>query len=132
MAEKRMTAVQTGPGSMGTGEKSKNLKKAFRDFFRYIGKYKAALIVSVFLSIIGAVLTLIGPNKLGDVTDLIKEGLTGTMDIAAIVRVAGFLAVIYLLGFVVNYVQGFMMATVTQRITQNMRRDISKKINQRY
>ncbi len=129
MAEKRMTAVQTGPGSMGTGEKSKNLKKAFRDFFRYIGKYKAALIVSVFLSIIGAVLTLIGPNKLGDVTDLIKEGLTGTMDIAAIVRVAGFLAVIYLLGFVVNYVQGFMMATVTQRITQNMRRDISKKIN---
>lgn len=129
MAEKRTTAVQTDPGSMETREKSKNLKKAFGDFFRYIGKYKTALIASVCLSITGAVLTLIGPNKLGSVTDLIKEGLTGAMDIPTIVRVAVFLAVIYLLGFVINYVQGFMMATVTQRITQNMRRDISKKIN---
>ena len=110
-------------------DKSKNLKKAFGDFFYYIGKYKAALFASVVLSIAGAVLTLIGPTKLGDVTDLIKEGLTGSMDIPAIVKVAVLLAVLYGLGFVVNYVQGFIMATITQKITQNMRRDISKKIN---
>ena len=110
--------------SSGTGTVS-----AFRDFFGYIGTYRAALIASVLLSIIGAVLTLMGPGKLGDVTNLIQEGLTGTMDLDAIVRVAVFLAVIYALGFVVNYVQGFIMATVTQKITQNMRRDISKKIN---
>jgi len=78
-------------------EKKTDFKKAFGKFFYYIGKYKAALIASVLLSVVGAVLTLIGPNELGD--------------------------------FVVNYVQGFIMATITQRITQNMRRDISTKIN---
>ena len=110
-------------------EKKTDLKKAFGKFFYYIGKYKAALIASVLLSVVGAVLTLIGPNKLGEATDLIKAGLTGGMDLPAIVRVCIILAVLYLTGFVVNYVQGFIMATVTQRITQNMRRDISTKIN---
>ena len=110
-------------------EKKTDFKKAFGKFFYYIGKYKAALIASVLLSVVGAVLTLIGPNKLGEATDLIKAGLTGGMDLTAIVRVCIILAVLYLLGFVVNYVQGFIMATITQRITQNMRRDISTKIN---
>ncbi|MGN1137237.1 MAG: ABC transporter ATP-binding protein [Oscillospiraceae bacterium] len=119
-----MTEHKTSPNS-----KNRDLKKAFGRFFQYIGRYKAALIASVLLSIVGAVLTLVGPDKLGDVTDLIKEGLTGQMDIPAIVSIAVLLAVLYILGFVINYVQGFLMATVTQRITQNMRRDISKKIN---
>lgn len=114
---------------MAENGKSKKMKKSFGDFFLYIGKYKMFLIMSVLLSIVGAVLTLIGPDKLGEVTDLIKEGLTGQMNIPAIVNVAVLLAVLYGLGFVVNYVQGFIMATVTQRVTQNMRRDISRKVN---
>ena len=108
----------------GTGTVS-----AFRDFFGYIGTYKIALIVSVLLSVVGAVLTLVGPGQLGDMTNLIQEGLTGSMDLGAIVKIAVFLAVIYVVGFVVNYIQGFIMATVTQKVTRNMRRDISVKIN---
>lgn len=77
MAEKRASMVQTGPGSMGTGEQSKDLKKAFGDFFRYIGRYKAPLMAAVLLSLAGAVLTLIGPGWLGEVTNLIQEGLSG-------------------------------------------------------
>ena len=129
MAEKRASMVQTGPGSMGTGERSKDLKKAFGDFFRYIGRYKAPLMAAVLQSLAGAVLTLIGPGWLGEVTNLIQEGLSEVMDLPAVVRIASMLAVLYGLAFVVNYVQGFLMATVTQRITQSMRRDISKKIN---
>ena len=111
-------------------EKNKvNLKKAFGSFFGYIGKHKAALFVSVVLSVIGSALTLMGPGKVGDMTNLIKDGLTGNMDIPAIVKIAVLLAVIYILGFIVNYVQGFIMTTVTQRVTQRMRRDISEKID---
>ena len=106
-----------------------NLRKTFRGFFRYIGSHKVALMASVCLSVIGSVLTLIGPGKIGDMTDLIKAGLSGSMDIPAIGKIAVVLAVIYLLCFLVNYVQGFIMATVTQRITQSMRRDISEKID---
>ena len=112
-----------------TEKKSVNLKKSFSDFFFYIGKHKVALFVSVALSVIGSALTLIGPGKVGDMTNLIQDGLTGTMDITAITKIAVLMAVLYLLGFVVNYVQGFLMATVTQRVTQGMRRDISEKID---
>ncbi|MGN0162384.1 MAG: ABC transporter ATP-binding protein, partial [Candidatus Ornithomonoglobus sp.] len=129
MAEKRKNSNHSTDSGISSCAKSKNMKKAFGNFFYYIGKYKTFLIISVMMSVLGAVLTLIGPSKLGEVTDLIKEGLTGTMNITAVVRVAAILAVLYSLGFVVNYVQGFIMATVTQRVTQNMRRDISKKIN---
>ena len=103
--------------------------QAFVDFFGYIGTYKTALIASIVLSFVGAVLTLMGPGRLGDITNLIQEGLTGVMDLDAIVGTAVFLAVIYGLGFVVNYVQGFIMATITQKITQNMRRDFAAKID---
>lgn len=109
--------------------KRTDLKKAFGEFFYYIGRHKLALFASVVLSVIGSVLTLIGPGMLGQVTNLIQAGLTGAMDIPAIAGIAGTLAALYLLGFVVNYVQGFIMATVTQRVTQNMRRDISEKID---
>ena len=129
MAETRTSMADAGPGGMGTGERSKDLKKAFGDFFRYIGRYRAALLAAVLLSLAGAVLTLIGPGRLGEVTNLIQEGLSGAMDLPAIVRIASLLAVLYGLSFVVNYIQGFLMATVTQRITQSMRRDISRKIN---
>lgn len=110
-------------------KKSVSLKKSFSDFLAYIGGHKVALFVSVALSVIGSALTLIGPGKVGDMTNLIKDGLIGTMDITAITKIAVLLAVLYLLGFIVNYVQGFLMATVTQRVTQGMRQDISEKID---
>ena len=121
------TASSTNPVSV-TG-KSKNLKKAYTDFIQYIGKFKCSLLAAVILSIAGAILNLIGPNKLSDITNLITEGLTSSIDIPAVVQIAALLAFLYVLGFVLNYIQGYIMATITQKITQNMRRDISYKIN---
>lgn len=118
-----------GPGSMGTGEKSKNAKKAFIQFFGYIGKYKWAIIAAGIMSVAGSVLNLIGPNKLSQVTDLITEGLSSSIDIPAVVKITSLLAILYSIGFLLNYSQGYIMATISQRITQNMRRDISLKIN---
>lgn len=135
MAEKVMSpsASSGAPGMPGGGmggmEKSKNLKKAYTDLFRYIGAHKKNLIIAAVLSVIGAVLNLIGPNKLSEVTNLITAGLTSSIDISAVVRIASLLAVLYVLGFVLNYTQGFIMATLTQRVTRTMRRDISQKID---
>ncbi len=109
--------------------KQTNTKQAFIDFFRYIGKYKTPLIIAFILSGIGAILNLIGPGQLSNITNLLTEGLTGDVDVDAIVKIALFLAVLYGIAFIINYVQGFIMATVSQKITQNMRRDISRKIN---
>lgn len=118
------------PGvGMGGMEKSKDMKKAYANFFRYIGAYKWNLTTAVILSLIGAVLNLIGPNKLSEITNLITDGLSSSMDISAIVNIATLLAVLYSVSFLCNYIQGYIMATLSQNITRNMRRDISEKIN---
>ncbi len=132
MAEKvQMSSRHAGPGGMdvGTGEKSKNLKRAYRLFFRYLGKCKGSFYLAALLSVAGAALNLIGPNKLSEVTNLITAGLTSAIDLAGVARIAAMLACLYALGYVFNCVQGLIMATVSQRVTQNMRRDISVKIN---
>lgn len=129
MDEKITASTQRDPGSMGSGEKSKNLKKTYADFIHYLGRYKWSILIAAVFSVIGSILNLIGPDKLSDMTDLITEGLSSSIYISAVVQIASLLAFLYAVGFVLNYVQGFIMATVSQRITQNMRRDISAKIN---
>ena len=100
-----------------------------KKFLKYIGKFRAWIIVSVILSLVAAILNLIGPNALSKVTDLITEGLTGEMNTYWIGRICILLAALYGLGWVVNYIEGFIMATVSQQITQSMRTDISRKID---
>ena len=108
-------------------EKSRNMKKAYGDLFFYIGKYKWIILAAGLLSVAGAILNLIGPSKLSAVTNMITDGLNSSIDLASISRIAILLAILYLLGFVLNLSQGWIMATVTQRITSNMRTDIEKK-----
>jgi ATP-binding cassette subfamily B multidrug efflux pump len=109
--------------------KKKSQLKTLKQFLDYIHRFRAWIYVSIFLSLVAAILNLIGPNALSRVTDLITAGLTGEMDLSAIRRICVLLAVLYGLGWVVNYVEGFIMATVAQDITKSMRRDISRKID---
>ncbi|MGI6108706.1 MAG: ABC transporter ATP-binding protein [Eubacteriaceae bacterium] len=126
---KRNTHSNAPGGGMGAIERSNDVKAAYANFFKYIGRFKWSILAASVLAIAGAILNLIGPGKLSEVTNLITAGLTSTIDIAAVVKIATLLAWLYILGFVFNYAQGWIMATVTQRITQNMRRDISLKID---
>ena len=106
-----------------------NQKNPLRQFMVYIRKFQAWINLSIILSLVAAILNLIGPNALSKVTDLITEGLTGDMNIYWIGRICTLLALLYALGWVVNYAEGFIMATVAQDITKSMRTDISRKIN---
>ncbi|HUM83219.1 MAG TPA: ABC transporter ATP-binding protein [Lachnospiraceae bacterium] len=131
MPERRMK--NTGSHMPGTGvnmiEKSRDPGKAYANLYHYIGKYKWIIFAAAVLSIAGAVLNLIGPSRLSEVTNLITDGMKTSIDLTAIGKIALMLCIFYTAGFILNYCQGFIMATVTQRIARNMRSDISKKIN---
>lgn len=60
---------------------------------------------------------------------MIEQGLRGSFNLAAIGEIGIFLAVLYGLGWVFGYLQQFILTTVTQRMTQSLRTDISDKIN---
>ncbi|MGN0688293.1 MAG: ABC transporter ATP-binding protein [Oscillospiraceae bacterium] len=100
-----------------------------KELLLYCRRYAALLIIAMILGGACALFSVIGPNKIADMVDLIEQGLRGSFDLAAIGRIGIFLAVLYGLGWVFGYLQQFILTTVTQRMTQSLRTDISGKIN---
>lgn len=127
---KRTAGGFGGRGGAGTpGEKAKDMKGSWGKLIGYCRPYLPAMIVIILAAVIASVITVIGPNILSDITDLITEGLIGVMDLDQIISIAIGLGILYLISALLNYTQGFGMATISQKISQNMRRDISQKIN---
>lgn len=116
-------------GPAGAGEMPKNFKKSLGNLAVYCKPYFPAIIIAVLLAVAAAVFSLIGPNKLQDITDIIKDGLVSGIDIKAVEEISFLLVTLYALGFIFNYIQGFIMATVTQRVSKGLRTGISNKIN---
>ncbi len=116
-------------GPRGNGEKAKNGKKALVDLIKYCAEHKVALIIAILLGIASAVFSLIGPQKLAQVTDLVTAGMYGTIDLSAITTLCVTLTILYVLGWVFGFVQHWVLVGVTKKVTQSMRTKISHKIN---
>lgn len=110
-------------------EKPKNFKNSVKKLIAYCKPYLFVIIVAVLLAVAGTILTLLGPNKLTEITNIVTQGMFGGIDMSAVAKIGLFLVIIYSLSMVFSYLQGFIMATITQRVSQNLRRNISRKIN---
>ena len=118
-----------GMGGMGKKSKPNDMWEAWRDIFRYIGRYKVLFIITAALSALASGLALIGPYFISEMTDLIQVGIKGDMDIDEVKRVGYLLITIYLVSGVLSFFENYMMATVSQRCAQMFRRDIARKLN---
>lgn len=98
-------------------------------FKAYLRPYRWTICVSALMALGGAVLNLIGPSQLSKITNLVTEGLMGSIDLAQVQRLTTVLALLYALGLVLNYVQGYLMANVVQSTTRAVRQDLSRKFN---
>jgi ATP-binding cassette subfamily B multidrug efflux pump len=97
----------------------------------YAKRYGVRITIAIVCALIGAGLNLAGPSRLGDISNLLLAGVkkSSRMDLAAIGRIGLALVVIYALGFLFNYAQGWLMADITQRLTRDMRADLTAKID---
>ena len=87
------------------------------------------IIAALILAALSAVMTIIGPDKIGQIATLMSDGLTGSIDLAAIAKIGIFLAVIYILSAVFSFIQHYTMAVVTLKMSYRMRGELSDKIN---
>lgn len=127
-----------GPGAH-VAEKPKDFKKAMGKLIRFIKPFLIPVIVALVFAVAGTVLNLIGPNVLSDLTDAIQASYrylpqfgideVFAMDMREIFRLCMFLVVIYGAGLICSYIQGLIMATVTQKNSRALRTEISEKIN---
>ena len=129
--QKSHHAPGPGPGGHGmrTVEKANNFGQTMKKLVAYCNSYIPVILIALVLAFAGAALNVIGPDQLSKITDIIQEGMMAKIDLNAVSKVGMILAILYGSGLLFNYIQGFMMATVTQRITKKMRTDISLKIN---
>lgn len=102
----------------------------------YVKGFYLPFVLVLIGAIVSATITVIGPDKLKEITNLILEGVTpsetGTIagiDLTAVSTIALTLAVMYAVSAIVGYIQSFMMSTIIQRFSQRLRRAISVKIN---
>lgn len=95
----------------------------------YCKSYFPAIILALICALGGTVFTLVGPDKLSEMTDVITNGILGEIDLKTVGNIALLLSAFYGTSVVLSYLQGFIMATVTQKVTKSMRADISTKIN---
>ena len=129
---KRPTA-QRGPGIHGAMvlEKPKNFKESWGKIIRYSKPQMPAVIVAVLCSIGVAIVALTTPGLIGDITNLIAAGAAsvGEMNFDEIGRLAVILLIIYFFNWTIRFGGNFIMATISQRISQRLRRDITDKTN---
>ncbi len=110
-------------------EIAKDFKGSIKKLIKYNKVIVRLLLISLVLSFISSLLTIIGPDKLKDITNIIRESFTTGIDLVKIKNITIVLVIIYLLSAIFSYIQGFLMTSVTARFQKNMRNDISKKIN---
>ena len=96
---------------------------------RFCKPYFPAIAVALVCAVGGTIFTIIGPDKLSELTDVISAGLMGGIDMAAVTRIAITLAIMYGLSFLLSVLQGQLMTGVTQKASRQLRESISKKVN---
>ena len=96
---------------------------------QYMKDRMGVILLALVLAALSAVMTIVGPGKIGDIATIMSDGLFGDMDLAAIGRIGVFLAVIYLLSALLGFIQHYIMASVTLKMSYQMRGELSDKIN---
>ena len=85
--------------------------------------------IAILFSVVSSLITVIGPDKLKEITDTITKGMGGTIDIDKITSIALTLAILYGVGALVSYSSSFIISTMIQRFAERLRNAIAEKIN---
>ncbi|MBR2066865.1 MAG: ABC transporter ATP-binding protein [Solobacterium sp.] len=124
-----------GRPGMVAGDKAKNFRGTIVKLFQYMKPFYLQIAMIILFSAIATVLTIIAPKVLGQATTTLAEGLVakysqnGNIDFNKIQTILLTLVVIYVASGLFRYFESWIMAGVTQKITYNLRSEISSKIN---
>lgn len=95
----------------------------------YIKGFQFPFVIAVIGAIISSIITVFGPYKLREITNLITDGLVGEMDLGTISNIGLFLALLYAAGSLINYAQTYAISDMIQHFSKRLRTAIAEKIN---
>lgn len=133
-----MSRMGRGPmgKSMGAGQKANDFKGTMRKLIAYLSKFKISIILVIVFAIGSASFSIVGPKILGKATTKIFEGLVSKVsggnvgiDFNAIGKILTFLLFLYLISALFSFIQGFIMSGISQKVSYNLRKEISAKLD---
>ncbi|HBF4440517.1 TPA: ABC transporter ATP-binding protein [Clostridioides difficile] len=133
-----MSRMGRGPmgKSMGAGQKANDFKGTMRKLIAYLSKFKISIILVIVFAIGSASFSIVGPKILGKATTKIFEGLVSKVsggnvgiDFNAIGKILTFLLCLYLISALFSFIQGFIMSGISQKVSYNLRKEISAKLD---
>ncbi len=122
-------------GGLSSTEKAKDFKGTIKKLMSYIGDYKFAVAVVMLFAIGSTFFNVIGPKILSRATTELFNGLiskisgVGGINFSSIGKILLILLSVYLISAIFNFLQGWIMTGVSQKICFKMRRQLSEKIN---
>ena len=140
MGKPRMKKSFGGPmghGPMGGGEKAKDFKGTMKNLGSYLAKFKLSIILVIIFAIGSATFSIVGPKILGKATTKIFEGLVAKLsgvagagiDFDAIGKIILLLVGLYIISAIFSFIQGYIMSGISQKVSYNLRKELSEKIN---
>ena len=132
---KKTDKVRMGPISFSS-DKPKNFKETIKKLGSYLKHYRLSIIIVILFAFGSTAFSIVGPKLLGDATTKIFEGLMSKIsninngiDFTYIGKILIILTILYIISAIFSFIQGLIMANISQKITYSIRRDISLKIN---
>lgn len=125
-----------GQIQIGSGQKAKNFKDTMKRLGEYLSIYKFLFLIVFIFSISSAIFGIFGPKLLGKVTTKIFEGIikkstdiSQGIDFTYIYKILMGLGILYIISAIFSYIQGYIMTNISMKVSYQMRKDISEKIN---
>ena len=131
----RKMGPKKGPGAFAHGEKAKDFKGTVKNLLKSLGGYKKGIIVVFVFAIASTIFSIFGPKILGNATEEIFNGIvaklnhTGGINFDAVHKVLLTVLSLYVISALCNFLQAFIMSTITQKYTYQMRKKINEKIH---
>ncbi len=121
------------PGPMTRRNKPQTREKldlrSLGKIFVYCKRYLPAFAIAIIFAVCGAYTSIIGPDRISAMIDLITGGIMTGIDMEAVAGAAATLVIIYAVGAVLSYGQQFITTTITQKTAKRLRGDIDEKLN---
>lgn len=137
MSQENKGKTSSGPGSRQPGVvgKPKDFMGSISRIAKEIFSHKWKMLIVILTTILSVVFSILGPKALGSATTELFNGIvrqtqgTGSIDFTAIGRILMYVILLYVVSTVFGAVQGYIMATVSETVTYDLRKNMIAKIN---
>ena len=128
-------------GPMGgmnfAGGKAKDFKGTLKKLVDYLKPYRISIIIVLIFAVGSAAFSIVGPKILGKATTKLFEGLLSKIagkansgiDFNYIGNIIAILVGLYVVSAIFAFIQGYIMSGIAQKVSYNLRKEISMKIN---